>query len=191
MQLRALISPYTSCRVDSGITISFWYDAWLPVGPLIKFCCRGLQCFPILSEHAKVSDVLSQGQWHWPRSSDPQATLVRDLAAALDLSNHDTVLWSPHKSGHFSTANAWECLRVRSPKLEWNNAIWFDGQLPRSSFISWLCIHNRLATKDRLSTWGIQIASVECEFCNTRRETREHLFFECPITQEIWRSLLA
>ncbi|PKI54638.1 hypothetical protein CRG98_024989 [Punica granatum] len=99
-------------------TVSFWYDTWLPVGPLIKYCYRVLQCFPSLREHATVSAVLVEGQWHWPRSSDPQATCIRDLATALESSNQDRVLWTPQKSGQFSIANAWQCLRSRGPKVE-------------------------------------------------------------------------
>ncbi|XP_031392075.1 uncharacterized protein LOC116204137 [Punica granatum] len=164
--IKALMFPYIRYKVGSGKTVSFWYDTWLHVGPLIKYCYRGLQCFPSLREHATVSAVLVEGQWHWPRSSDPQATCIRDLATALESSNQDRVLWTPQKSGQFSIANAWQCLRSRGPKVEWGSAIWFDGHFPRSSFISWLSVHNKLATKDRLSKWGIQLASTECEFCS-------------------------
>lgn len=190
LQLRTLMSPYIRYCVGPGTNVSFWYDKWLPVGSLINYCTRGLQCFPSIREHATVSSILVDGCWHWPRSSDLQAGLLRDLANAIQLSDRDRVTWTAHKSETFSVASAWKCFSPRSQKMEWRNAIWFEGQFPRSSFISWLCIHNRLSTKDRLMSWRISITAPECEFCSLELETRNHLFFECPITQGIWRSLL-
>ncbi|PKI76232.1 hypothetical protein CRG98_003343 [Punica granatum] len=157
MQLRTLMAPYIHYRVGPDTSMSFWYDPWLPIGPLIHYCTRGLQCFPSLKEHATVSKVLAEGYWHWPRSSDPQAALIRDLAATIQPFGHDRVSWTPHKSKQFSIAKAWKCLRTRKLKMEWRNAVWFEGQFPRSSFVSWLCVQNRLATKDRLLKWGISL----------------------------------
>ncbi|PKI56118.1 hypothetical protein CRG98_023472 [Punica granatum] len=105
------------------------------------------------------------------------------MVATLKPSNQDRVLWSPHKSRQHSLANAWKCLSPSSPRIEWSNAIQFDGHFPRSSFISWFCVHNTLATKDRLLKWGIQLEAAECELCSMQWETRDHLFFDCPVTK--------
>lgn len=54
--------------------------------------------------------------------------------------------------------------------------IWFSGYIPRVSFITWLVILNRLATKDKVMKWN-SIQSTSCEFCETIDETRDFLLF--------------
>ena len=45
--------------------------------------------------------------------------------------------------------------------------------------------HNRLHTRDRLRSWGLSIPSV-CVLCNDQDESRDHLFFHCRFSSEIW-----
>ena len=47
-------------------------------------------------------------------------------------------------------------------------------------------IHDRLATGDRLLRWNPQAVST-CWLCNSATESRDHLFFECPFSGEVWR----
>ncbi|KAL8171235.1 hypothetical protein V2J09_023039 [Rumex salicifolius] len=50
---------------------------------------------------------------------------------------------------------------------------------PKCSFISWLAVHNRLPTKDRLQSW-LQVEDITCVFCNHQLENCPHLFNDCP-----------
>ncbi|PKI40699.1 hypothetical protein CRG98_038954 [Punica granatum] len=61
--LRTLLSPYIRYRVSPGTGVSFWYDTWLPIGPLINYCTKELQCFPSLKEHATVNMILDEGHY--------------------------------------------------------------------------------------------------------------------------------
>jgi len=74
------------------------------------------------------------------------------------------------------------------PQRSWYKGVWFPYSTPKYSFILWLAIHNRLSTGDRIKTWnsGQQVA---CNFCNDAEETRNHLFFSCRYSSEVWENL--
>lgn len=68
--------------------------------------------------------------------------------------------------------------------------LWFKCHIPRCAFITWPVCRGRLATRYKMKTWGI----VECDNCGlrgTKNETIEHLFFSCPISYEVWGSIMA
>lgn len=55
--------------------------------------------------------------------------------------------------------------------------------------ISWIAIHNRLYTGDRLVLFGTIPISC-CSFCSGA-ESHDHLFFNCPFTSKVWAQTLA
>lgn len=66
--------------------------------------------------------------------------------------------------------------------------IWFCHSMPKFSFTAWLAIHDHLATGDRMASWNIGVNPV-CVFCQVHQETRDHLFFACRFSQEMWCAL--
>lgn len=60
---------------------------------------------------------------------------------------------------------------------------------PRSLFITWLAILNRLYTADRLQAWGIQCSDIFV-LCSVGKESVEHLFFECSFSAAVWKMVL-
>ncbi|XP_021836737.1 uncharacterized protein [Spinacia oleracea] len=60
---------------------------------------------------------------------------------------------------------------------------------PKSTFIVWLAVQNRLAKKDRLIRWQLNIDGI-CGLCQVENENLEHLFFSCSYSQEIWKQVL-
>lgn len=68
--------------------------------------------------------------------------------------------------------------------------VWYPKYIPRWAIIQWLAFKGRLATKDRLITWGV-ISSNQCILCNSGGESHSHLFFECPVSCWIWMNLQA
>lgn len=50
-------------------------------------------------------------------------------------------------------------------------------------------MHNRLSTGDRILKWHPQAVS-SCWLCNSAVETRDHLFFECSYSAEVWRGTI-
>lgn len=60
--------------------------------------------------------------------------------------------------------------------------------IPRHSFLSWLFVLNRCPTKDRIIGWGLS-TNGSCVLCNTADETRDHIFFSCAYSWNIWALL--
>ncbi|XP_022772119.1 uncharacterized protein LOC111314763 [Durio zibethinus] len=47
----------------------------------------------------------------------------------------------------------------------------------------------RLPMKDRLRSWGMRIDS-RCNLCYNEDETRDHVYFECVYSKEVWQKIL-
>ena len=90
-------------------------------------------------------------------------------------------LWS------FSTKSAWQMLRTPHLKVDWYKLVWFPGNIPKAGFLLWLAIRKRLGTQDRIHN---PIPTV-CLFCSFQVESHEHLFFDCPLTKQVWSSVLS
>ncbi|PKI47718.1 hypothetical protein CRG98_031851 [Punica granatum] len=81
-----------------GCHTSFWFDSWLPVGPLITYCANGVQRFPTISRTDIVASVFKDGVWRWPRTRDPQARQIIDLVAEVLITAADEILWRVDKA---------------------------------------------------------------------------------------------
>ena len=88
----------------------------------------------------------------------------------------------------FSSKETWKLTRVSRVKVNWSHGIWFALNTPKYSFMAWLAILNRLATGDRIRQWNTQHTS-SCVFCNDPMESRDHLFFVCKFSEEVWKGL--
>jgi len=58
----------------------------------------------------------------------------------------------------------------------------------KDKLLIWLCIRERLNTKDLLIKKGIQTHPV-CVLCGVQNENHAHLFLECRWVQNLWHSL--
>ena len=67
----------------------------------------------------------------------------------------------------------------------WHRQVWFQGRILKHAFITWVIARNRLGTRDRMRSRGLQVPST-CVLCNAADETRHHLFFDCSYSSEVW-----
>lgn len=88
-------------------------------------------------------------------------------------------------SSSFSTAKTWLTIHQPNPPVFWHEQIWFKGRIPKHAFISWILARNRMSTRDRLRSWGMNVPS-ECLLCAGSEESRQHLFFDCAYSFEVW-----
>lgn len=51
----------------------------------------------------------------------------------------------------------------------------------------WIALRNRLTTRDKLLSWGMNVPA-GCLLCGAGTETRNHIFFQCPFSSEVWNS---
>ncbi|KAL9227890.1 hypothetical protein vseg_003529 [Gypsophila vaccaria] len=83
--------------------------------------------------------------------------------------------------GSYSVASGYSWLLGTLPQVPWWPLIWNRLAVPKHSFIGWLSVQHRLATRDRLSRWGACVDS-RCFLCGQGIEDHQHLFFLCPFS---------
>ena len=190
LKLRPLAMQLTKKEVNSGATTSFWFEKWSSIGQLIELTgARGCMDLgiPINSTVEKAIQLyrVRRHRAHSLRQVDREIMALKNKGLnQLD----DICLWK-RKNGEFKTdfrtSHTWNLVRSSSPKVSWVKGVWFTEATPRFSFLVWLAIHDRLATGDRILRWNPQAVST-CWLCNTEAETRDHLFFECSFSKEVW-----
>ena len=90
----------------------------------------------------------------------------------------------------FSIAEIWKVIWPRKEKVSWHKLLWSSLNIPRHAMVVWMAILNRLPTKDRLISWGMEVNGICC-LCQNANETRDHLFVECSYSKGIWAMILA
>lgn len=63
--------------------------------------------------------------------------------------------------------------------------VWFKNNIPTWAFILWFACWNTFSTKDRLSSWGLQVDPL-CPLCSQALETHDHLFLACSYSEQVW-----
>lgn len=88
---------------------------------------------------------------------------------------------------NFSSKDTWELMRIHNAEFDWYNG--FDFVItPKYSFTAWVAIKNRLPTGDRMLRWNAGSA-ITCTLFPEPNETRNHLFYKCIYSEEIWKNL--
>ncbi|KAI8527725.1 hypothetical protein RHMOL_Rhmol12G0096800 [Rhododendron molle] len=164
-RLRELCQPLILYKVGNGTSTFAWLDNWHPLGPLYKKYGTRVCADIDQSLSAKVSSLIHNGGWKWPRGRNRIMREVKDFTPEgflPDVFVEDSVIWIPSKNGIFSMKSAWNTIRRVLPAQEWCKVaqewckvVWFKGHVPRWAFILWMAMQIRLNTKDRLSLWGI------------------------------------
>lgn len=67
--------------------------------------------------------------------------------------------------------------------LAWSSLV--QREIPKHAFISWIVVRNRMSTRDRLRRWGTNVP-LDCLLCSGSEESRQHLFFDCSYSSEVW-----
>ncbi|XP_021721521.1 uncharacterized protein LOC110689100 [Chenopodium quinoa] len=75
------------------------------------------------------------------------------------------------------------------PKVPWKRVTFHNLATPKSVFILWLALWNRLVTKDRLLQWHIS-CDPKCFLCLNGNESVQHLFFDCDFSRKVWSKVL-
>ncbi|GJY95976.1 putative reverse transcriptase domain-containing protein [Tanacetum coccineum] len=119
---------------------------------------------------SKVSDVMVHNAWNWPSSwliKAPELWLVPTPSIQMDTSD------------------------VYNGVIRTNPFQIF--QLRRHAFLLWLVMHNSLKTQDRLKQWDVGINTdlnlLRCSLCDLQADLREHLFFKCSYSTQVWATV--
>lgn len=179
--------------VGNGRHISFWFDKWCDMGVMIEILGdRGIIDMGIRIE-ATVEEVLLNPRMRKRHRRAVLSDIERELEKLMvthDPNVRDQDLWrSPlGYKPNFSTQHTWQLIRESGTICTWGKSTWFPQATPKYAFIAWLATRNRLATMDRVASWG-QVVDTTCVLCKSAQETRNHLFFECFVSSQIWKQL--
>ncbi|XP_024016129.1 uncharacterized protein LOC112089292 [Eutrema salsugineum] len=184
LKFREEARGFHKVEIKDGYSISFWYDNWSPLGRILDHTgVRGTIDMGIIGLQATLAEVLSSRRRHH------RATILnnieREIATRTQAGVRDGMdisLWK-HAGDNY--------IRRRYPKNDWYKGVWFHHSTPKYAFLTWIAIQNQLSTGDRMKQWnaGQQHACVLCQ--NGVEETRQHLFFSCIFSSEVWKVLVA
>lgn len=92
--------------------------------------------------------------------------------------------------GRFSIKKMYQLMQGVFPKVSWRKLICNNQASPKSLFIAWLLVQQRLSTADVLRKWGIN-CDLMCVLCKAADESHTHLFFDCVFSAQVWSAVLA
>ncbi|XP_024004423.1 uncharacterized protein LOC112081868 [Eutrema salsugineum] len=92
--------------------------------------------------------------------------------------------------GLFSTSKTWDQLHPSPPPVPWHKAVWPKVRIPKHAFIFWVATMNRMPSRDRLRSWGLNVPA-DCLLCGSCSESRDHLFFSCSYSAELLSSIFS
>lgn len=143
-----------------------------------------------IPKDAFVSHIIHDSNWAFPITQTFELNEVRNTLPPLvqsRLNGDDQTRWTLTSKGQFTIASLWDRLRTPFPKVLWHKVVWFSGHIPKCNFITWLAIQHRLSTADRLVSFGLH-HTPQCSLCQGS-ESHDHLFFNCPFTNQVWKAI--
>lgn len=194
MKLRPLAYQLARMEINSGSNSYFWWDNWSPLGRLIELTGDG-GCIalgiPINSTVERAIQLYKMRLHRLPVFRQIEQEVLKLRNQGLN-TLEDVCLWKQENGNFkmgFSTSHTWNITRSSSPKVGWSRGIWIAEITPKFAFITWLAMHNRLATGDRVLRWNPQ-AITTCWLCKVETETRDHMLFECSYSKEVWKGII-
>lgn len=145
--------------------------------------------------NSTVADACDLEGWRLPPPRSNESLSLQVFLTTRQLpslsSEEDRLCWRIGQVNHFvfSSAKTWEALHP-SVLRPWAKSIWFKGAVPRNAFNMWIATLNRLPTRARLATWGLQINDVWC-LCGQHTETRDHLLLSCAYSYAVCNLVLS
>lgn len=185
-----------SKRVGNGMHTKFWKEIWIGETPLML---RYPRLFSLeLNKDCTVANRWSDnsGSWNWRHNnfrgiSSSQLVDLELLLHGFQLSpsTPDRWIWSEAPDLTFSVKQA-RCtidhhiLPIGSTSTLWNRFV------PRKvNIFFWRCRLNRLPTRVNLDHKGLDVPSILCSICASQLEDSDHIFFLCPTSHLIWKSI--
>ncbi|KAL2253052.1 UNVERIFIED_CONTAM: LINE-1 retrotransposable element ORF2 protein [Sesamum indicum] len=169
LRLRPFLRSIVDYQIGNGDRFFVWQDPWHHLGPLIERFPRGPRHLR-LEESAKLSAVISAGEWQWPTITDFECLEITHNLPLI-LGGEDRVVWRCDE-GKPTTQALYRLFDPPEPKVGWSSLLSGSLKIPRHSFILWLAILGKLPTTDKswLSHLGF---SRQCLF-EIRRWIRFH-----------------
>ncbi|CAH2036045.1 unnamed protein product, partial [Thlaspi arvense] len=128
LQQKHILSTFLKCEVKDGSSVSFWWDSWTDLGPLIHYIGVSGPVSLRLRIDAKVVDATRVGSWNMAnaRSNEIQnlQILLTTISPPEAAKGQDIYRWrnpAGTYSPAFSSKGTWEQLRTASVQVPWAN----------------------------------------------------------------------
>ncbi|KAL2235692.1 UNVERIFIED_CONTAM: hypothetical protein Sindi_1301400, partial [Sesamum indicum] len=178
LRLRPFLRTIVDYQIGNGDRFFVWQDPWHHLGPLIERFPQGPRHLR-LEESAKLSLVISAGEWQWPTITDFECLEITHNLPLI-FGGEDRVVWRCDE-GQPTTQALYRLFTHPEPKVGWSSLLLGSLKIPRHSFILWLAILGKLPTTDKswLSHLGV------CILCDEgATESHPHLFFQCRFSRQ-------
>lgn len=179
----------TCVTVRDGSSTSFWFDHWLPDGPL----CSSLSALfsHTVRPNVSVKYVFQKGfdLCLRPRLTSAASTQLLRLLSSLQgltLSQGPDlrVLRTTQKA--FTTRDAYAALERRQETPDPHGRRIWETRLPNKvKVFAWLYFRDRLSTRVNLHAKHVLHDDL-CQRCPGSIEDRQHTFFGCPVSAGVW-----
>lgn len=140
-----------------------------------------------------VNEIITPNGWQLPPARSEKMLQLHTFITTLEpKSVSDRTVWLIDEviQKSFSSRKVWNCIRDRKSEVRWAPLVWHKARVPKHAFSSWLFVLNRNPTFDRLMRWGCDVEDT-CLLCGVSAETRDHLFFFCSYSAQIWKEVLS
>ncbi|XP_026429220.1 uncharacterized protein LOC113325225 [Papaver somniferum] len=173
--------------INDGNGIGFWNDKWLDEG-----CLQDL--FPEVFKVVKEKDVSIAAMIEKPNMgiSDFKRPLNANEKLECDLLRRDVRIPALRENGdvmsimdNFITSKYYEDLVRQLESRNFAKHLWKNNIPHKVNFIIWVSFHNSHPNRDMLRHRGVEMDSDLCAFCNSERETTDHMFLHCSYSFEV------
>ncbi|KAL2223937.1 UNVERIFIED_CONTAM: hypothetical protein Sindi_3095600 [Sesamum indicum] len=178
-RIRDVAEPLIFWTLGQG-AVSFWHDNWFGEKPLAQLV-RGA---PDTME--PVCYYWHEGEWNVPKIFRIVPPQIAHIICRIPIAagQRDRIVWTATSNGTFSTASAWEAIRVASPRRQLFTDIWHRSLRPTVSVFLWRLFQDWIPVDERMKRKGFSFAS-KCQCCEAE-ESISHLFVEGEVVREVW-----
>ncbi|KAL2251985.1 UNVERIFIED_CONTAM: hypothetical protein Sindi_2320800 [Sesamum indicum] len=178
LRLRVFLRPMVDYQIEDGRRFYLWQDPWHYLGPLSDTFPWGPRLLGI-EESAKLSTVISGGEWQWPLITDFECLEITHSLPTIH-GGEDRIIWR-FEQGYPTSQALYRLIDSPGPKVGWSSLLSGSLKIPRHLFILWLAILGKLATTDK--PWLAHLGP--CILCTEgAMETHGHLFFQCRLCRQ-------
>ncbi|XP_015084239.1 uncharacterized protein LOC107027648 [Solanum pennellii] len=189
LETRQQVEQHIHWKLQAG-NCSFWWDNWLGTGPLAQHTTSSNRF-----NNSTVADFWENGEWRWSKlvKHAPVTHLPNILATRIPHNQHrpDQAVWKLNIHGSFSCSSAWEEIRNKKAKNNFNSLIWHKSIPFKTSFLLWRTLKGKLPTNEKLSNFGIEPSPCFCCFDRAGMNTIEHIFNLGPFAAKVWKFFAA
>ncbi|KAL2231101.1 UNVERIFIED_CONTAM: hypothetical protein Sindi_1704500 [Sesamum indicum] len=120
LRLRPFLRSIVDYQIGNGGRFFVWQDPWHHLGPLIERFPHGPRHLR-LEESAKLSSVISAGEWQWPTITDFECLEITHNLPLI-LGGEDRVIWRCDE-GQPTTQTLYRLFDPPEPKLGWSSLL--------------------------------------------------------------------